>query len=80
MFLPKTVEGPPFLVKEHPRLVVMIAEGCISLTAAAQLEVQAGSKEAAVSLFISNSSINTSAFQTNKGDKGSIKENAKQDT
>lgn len=66
-------------MKEHPRLVVMTAEGCISLTTAAQLEVQAGSKEAAVFLFISNSSINMSAFQANKGDKGSIEENAKQD-
>jgi hypothetical protein len=49
-------------VKEHPQLVVMTAEGCISLTAAAQLEVQAGSKEAAVSLLISDSSINSSAL------------------
>lgn len=56
-------------MKEHPQLVVMIAEGCISLTAAAQLGVQAGSKEAAVSWFISNSSINTSAFKQIKETK-----------
>jgi hypothetical protein len=60
-------------VKEHPQLVVMTAEGCISLTAAARLEVQAASKEAAVSLLISNLSINSSQLEkqnrTNKGAK-----------
>jgi hypothetical protein len=36
MFLPRTAEGPPFLVKEHLQLVVKTAEGWLSLTAAAQ--------------------------------------------
>ena len=73
MFLPKTAEGPPFLVKEHPQLVAMTAEGCISLTAAAQLEVQAASKEAAVSLLISNLSINSSALEKQNKKRGQRK-------